>query len=79
MDTGTQRTAAAEAAWKRHGRMWKVIGVVTLLFFVASRLLDPTIGIPLLFAAMAFFVATAWHAVLYYKGARERSASASPS
>lgn len=77
MVTESQQKSNADVAWERHGRMWKVIGAVTLLFFVASRVLDPTMGIPLLFGAMAFFVLTAWHGVLYYKGKRERAVTAS--
>jgi hypothetical protein len=75
METASQIPTAADVAWERHGRMWKVIGVVTLVLFVLSRVLDPAYGIPLLFAAMAFFVLAAWHLVLYYKGKRERAAA----
>ncbi len=75
MDTGTPRTPEANATWERHGRMWKMMGLISLILLIGSQLVDPIVGIPLLFSAMAFFVAAAWHAVLYNMGARQRAAA----
>jgi hypothetical protein len=71
-----EASTGSDSAWERHSRMWKLIGVVSVVLFISSQVVNPAVGIPLLFVAMATFVLAAWHFVLFYKGKRERASTA---